>query len=278
MRRPITNPTLFDTALPQTKAHAIVMYQNHPDFVQTTLGRLPVGGDLQLYALQLELALNERFSLVASKDGYIEFQPDATFSQTSGWANLAAGAKYAWLYKPECGVASSLQLIYEIPSGDRDVWQGEGDGQFIPSLFFLKKFCNGLQYSNAAGFKLPVDDDAESTMFYTSHHVSFPLNDWLSPVVELNWFHVIDPGDGGARFRNQVGGAVPGVAQFEGGDLINLGALNADDNEDLVTLGLGLRAAVSCSTDLGFAWEFPLTEEEANLMEDRFTVDLEIRF
>lgn len=45
VRRPITNPTLFDTALPQTKIHAIVLHQNLAENVLTTVGRLPMGGE-----------------------------------------------------------------------------------------------------------------------------------------------------------------------------------------------------------------------------------------
>lgn len=279
VRRPITNPTLFDTALPETKIRAIFLHQNLPGTLDTTAGFLPVDGDMQVYALQAELALNPRFSLVATKDGYIDFQPDQTFSRTSGWANLAAGAKWAWLYNPESQVASSFQLVYEAPSGNRDVWQGTGDGQIIPTLFYLHNF-NKIQYANAFGFRIPIDGDADSTHFYTSQHLGFHLTDWLYPLVEVNWFRVLDPGDGGSRFLEQAGGVTPAIARFEAGDLVNWGAANSEDNRDLVTLGIGFRADVPFvpNTEFGFAWEMPLTDEEASIMEDRFTVDLVIKF
>ena len=57
-RRPISNPTLFDLALPTTNIHAIAMYHRLPDFVNSTAGPLPMGGDVQVYALQFEIALN----------------------------------------------------------------------------------------------------------------------------------------------------------------------------------------------------------------------------
>jgi hypothetical protein len=65
-RRPISNPTLFDLALPTTNLHPIFMYQNLPDSVNTTAGPLPMGGDLQVYALHFEIALNDRLSIVAN--------------------------------------------------------------------------------------------------------------------------------------------------------------------------------------------------------------------
>lgn len=257
VKRPISNPTLFDTALPLTKIHAIFINQDLADNVDTILGKLPLGGDLQVYAVQAEFALNERLSIVATKDGYIDFRPDATLRETSGWANIAGGAKWAWLYRPEQGLASSLQLLYEFPSGDSDVWQGTGNGTIIPSILFLKA-CNRVQYSNVLGFRLPVDENDNSTQFFTSHHLGFHLTDWLYPMVEVNWFHVMDEGNGGPRF----------------------GALNAGIHDDLVTMAVGCRIAVPklTNTDVGVAWEFPLTDDETTIMKDRLTVDLEIKF
>ena len=243
------------------------------------MGKLPLGGDLQVYAVQAEFALNERLSFVATKDGYIDFRPDATLTETSGWANIAGGAKWAWLYRPEQGMASSLQLLYEFPSGDSDVWQGTGNGTIIPSILFLKA-CNRLQYSNTLGFRLPVDENANSTQFYTSHHLGFHLTDWLYPLVEVNWFHVMDEGNGGPRFGAHAGGLVPAIATFEAGDLVDWGALNAGIHDDLVTMAVGCRlnAPKLPNADFGVAWEFPLTDEEATIMKDRLTVDFEIKF
>ncbi len=127
-----------------------------PDVVDTIIGQVPVGGDYQVYAVQLELALNERLSINATKDGYIDFNPDSTLESTDGWANVAAGLKYAWLYEPDQRLASNFQLLYEIPMGNTDVWQGNGDGVFIPSIATLKHFGD-LQLANQFGFKLPVD-------------------------------------------------------------------------------------------------------------------------
>lgn len=91
--RPMTNPTLFDLAVPTTNIRPIFAYHALPDFVNTTAGNLPVGGDVQVYALQFEYAFSDRLSLVATKDGYIDFNPNATLNNQSGFANLGAGLK-----------------------------------------------------------------------------------------------------------------------------------------------------------------------------------------
>ena len=277
--RPITNPTLFDLAVPRTQLHPILISNSMPDMVDVVGGgQVPLGGDYQVYALQFEYALTDRLSLNATKDGYIVFDPDATLTDTEGFANVALGPKYAWLLKPEQGLASNIQLIYEIPMGNRDAWQGEGDGVFIPSVSTLK-MAGRFQLANQFGFKLPIDGDAESTMFYTSAHVSYELCDWFRPLAEISWFRVLDAGDGGTRFNSQLGGTLPSVIAFEAGDLVNWGASNATLNRDFVTGALGFRVTPPGKPyDFGFAWEVPLTSEEAGLMDSRLTLDMVLKF
>jgi hypothetical protein len=275
-RRPITNPVHFDLAIPQTVIHPLFIHNRMPNQIDTILGRVPVGGDYQLYALQLEVALTERLSLNATKDGYIDFNPDFTLTPDEGFANVGAGLKYAWLLDPANGLASNFQVLYEAPLGNDDVWQGYGDGIITPSVN-VTKLWGPLQFVDQIGWKIPVDS-SESSVAYNSTHLSYAVTDWLFPLVEVNWFHVIDEGDGSPRYLNQAGGAVPAIANFEGGDLVNLGAINAGTNEDLVTLAAGFRLRCTDNIDLGFAFEFPLTEDDASLMEDRLTVDLTIRF
>ena len=277
LRRPITNPTHFDLAIPDNVIHPIFINQRMPSTIDTILGNVPVGGDFQLYALQVELQLTERLSLNATKDGYIVFNPDSTLEDTEGFANLGAGLKYAWLLQPENGLASNFQLLFEAPTGNDEVWQGNGDGSLIPSIN-VTKLADRWQFVDQFGFKLPIDS-SESSFFYNSVHVSYELTEWLFPLVEVNYFKVLDAGDGGARFFPQAGGAVPAIATFEGGDLVNWGAANAGNNDDLVTLGLGFRIRLpNKNTDIGVAWEIPLTEEDQSIMKDRITLDLVHRF
>ncbi|NOY00769.1 MAG: hypothetical protein GXP30_13725 [Verrucomicrobia bacterium] len=271
--RPITNPTLFDLALPRTTIHPVFISQSMPDKISTILGEVPLGGDFQLYALQLEFAFNERLSLVATKDGYIDFNPDNTLTSDSGWANLAAGLKYAVLYQPEIQHVMSVSAVVEVPSGNTAVWQGTGNGA-VNLILSDVKLWGRLQFAGALGGHIPFDGNAESTTGFASAHVSYWVTEWLAPLVELNWYHVFETGDGGSRFGDQLGGAVPAVVQFEGGDLINLGSSNAGTNRDIVTLGLGSRIKLADRVHLGAAYEFPLTDSKDNLMDSRVTVDL----
>jgi len=278
-RRPITNPTLFDLAVPKTNVHAIAMFHSLPDQVAIVGGgTLPMGGDVEVYALQFEIALNERLSIVATKDGYVRFDPDATppWQKQSGFANLAAGLKYAFILDPDAGRAVSGTVTFELPTGNRDVFQGEGDGM-VNLIVSGLQMMGPWQFAGGAGLHLPFSSQ-QSTKSWVSMHASYEVTPWFIPLVELSWFHVLDPGDGTPAFFSQAGGAVPGAAAVEGGDLLNFGALNSRDNRDFVSAAVGFRSRITPSVDLGVAYEVPLTSERKGIMEDRLTLDVVWRF
>jgi hypothetical protein len=274
--RPISNPTLFDLALPTTNVHPIFIYHGLPDNINTAAGKLPLGGDVEVYALQLEYAINNRFSIVASKDGYVDMNPDSTLSHASGWANLAAGVKYAFIYDPVAGNALSGTVSFELPTGNRDVFQGEGDGAVNLILSGLK-MVDSWEFAGGAGVVLPFSD-MQTTSSWVSTHASYQVTPWFIPLVEVNWFHVLSAGDGSANFHSQAGGAVPAIIEFEGGDFFNLGAKNAGANRDFVSAAFGFRSRLSRSIDMGLAYELPLTNSDNSLMEERVTLDLNWKF
>jgi len=268
--RPVSNPVLVDSPEVGTSIHPIYINQQHPEKLDTTAGKVPADGDFNVYAVQLEYAFNADLSLIAVKDGYIDFNPDETLTKDEGWADLAAGLKYVF-HRAE-GVVASAKVVVELPTGDDEVWQGNGDGMIDPAVSAVKQ-TGKWQFNGTVGLGVALSDE-ESTIGYDSWHASYEVAPNLFPLIELNHIIVLDEGDGGKRFDNQADGAVPSIAKFEGGDLINLGASNADDNSNFVSLALGARYRVNENIDLGAAYEFPLTDDEASLMESRVTVDM----
>jgi hypothetical protein len=272
-RRPITNPTLFDLALPTTNIHAIFLTHSLPSTVNTTINpNLPLGGDVQLYALQFEIALNERLSIVATKDGYVDFNANNTLDSTDGFANLGAGLKYAFILDPVSQTALSGTMTFELPTGNSDVLQGEGDG-LVNLIVSGLKLYDDWQFAAAAGAQIPFSDE-QSDQLWVSAHASYEVCSWFIPLVELNWFHVIDAGDGTGNYPAHVGGLVPAVTRFEGGDLFNIGAVNGEDNSDFVSAAIGFRSRINDAVNVGVSYEIPLTEDSESLMKDRFTLDL----
>ena len=271
-RRPISNPTLFDLALPGTNVHPIFIHHGLPNEISAGGGKVNLGGDVQVYALQFEIALNERLSIVATKDGYIDMDYDDTLDDRSGFANLGAGLKYAFILDPVSQTAVSGTLTVELPTGNSDVLQGEGDGAVNLILNGLK-LIDDWQFAGSAGLQIPFSDE-QSTMSFVSAHVSYETCPWFIPLVELNWFHVLDAGDGRGNYPQYLGGALPGAIEFEGGDVFNLGAKNAGTNRDFVSAAVGFRSRITDCVNIGAAYEIPLTDEEDSLMDERVTLDL----
>ncbi|PQJ27868.1 transporter [Rubritalea profundi] len=265
---PISNPTLHGNPLPKTNIHAMLMHQQLSDKISVGNGaaKAPLGGDLNLVAVQLEYAFNERFSLIATKDGYIDFNPDNTLTDENGFANIAAGVKYAFIYDEPSQFVLSGSAVVELPTGNRDVFQGYGDGA-VNLIGSALKLYDGWQFSGAAGVQLPFDTKEQSVTGFASAHVSYHVTERFVPLAELNWFRVISEGEG-------TGHVASSLADFEGGDLINLGSVNASANKDIVTAAIGARYKLTNRLNIGAAYEIPLTAEEDNLMKSRVTVDL----
>lgn len=277
-QRPISNPTLFDLPLARTQVHAIYMHHRFPNQLRLAGGgNVPVGGEANIFALQLEYAINDEFSIVAAKDGYADVNFDNTLSDGNGFANLAAGARWVFHRNEQTGYAAAITGLIELPTGNRDIFQGEGDGA-LNLIFSNLKVAENWQLASSFGLQLPFHNNEEATMGFASAHASYKLTSWFQPLVELNWFHVIKSGNGSNRFPGQLGGAVPAAISFEGGDLFNIGSAAAGENRNFVTLALGARFPINNNVALGAAYEIPLTNDRASLMRDRFTVDLVYRF
>jgi len=268
-RRPITNPTLFDLALPTTNIHPLFLSHRLPNTVSPGV---PLGGDVQLYALQFEIAFNERLSLVATKDGYVDFNANGALDDSGGFANLGAGLKYAFILDPISQTALSGTMTFELPTGNSDVLQSEGNG-LVNLILSGVKLVDDWQFAAAAGAQIPFSSE-QSTNGWMSAHASYEVCSWFIPLVELNWFHVIEPGNGTGNYPNHVGGAVPAVIPFEGGDLFNLGAVNSGNNRDFVSAAVGFRSCLTEAATVGVAYEIPLTDDRDSLMKDRVTLDL----
>lgn len=251
---PLTAPTIFESPVIDTQLRPMAMIQSLPS--DSIFG----GGSVNVYALQARLAVTDRLALIATKDGYVDLSPDAGADE-DGMADIAAGLKYAVIDDPEAGLLVTPGAIFEFASGDEEVFQGNGDG-------LLRLFLSGgydldqLNVLAAAGYNMPLDGDAESTSFDWHGHVSWELLERLAPLIEIHGITWIDGGEALA-------------ADFEGGDLINLGATDPDGT--VITGAFGLRYAATDALSLGAGYEIPITSRE-DLFDDRITIDIVLGF
>lgn len=248
---PMTNPLFFED--PRTLTEARLIFAHHS--VPKQLG----GKSAQLYAMQLRAALNEDVSIIATKDGFIVSDNPLI---DDGWADIAAGLKIN-VYKDRDSLLS-VGTTYEAPFGTPRTLQGNGDGEFHFFTSGGSRILEDAHILSGLGLRLPVDQDAESTILYWSNHVDKKIgNSKFYLLGECNWYHWLK---GGNTFPVPV----------EGLDLFNLGSVGVAGN-DIVTAAIGVKYKPSGNMEIGVAWEAPLTDRR-DILDDRITVDWILRY
>lgn len=249
---PITNPVFFEDPRNLTEARAI--------FAQHTVPDSALGGDVQVIALQIRARLSDRLSLIATKDGYI-FSDNPLIDD--GWADVSAGLKYL-LYADPCEqVLVSAGAVYEMPVGSTAAQQANGDGTFDLFLTSGALLANNIHWIGAGGFVLPTDDNGNSTWCYVSNHFDYYVGRGWYALTEYNWYHYLESG-------NNI------ALNIEGGDFFNLGSNNVAGN-DIVTGAFGAKYKPNACTEIGIAYELPLTDRE-DVLKNRLTIDYIKRF
>lgn len=224
------------------------------------------GGDAQAYALQLRAKITDDLSFIATKDGYVDFNPDATVPKDTGWADVEAGLNYNFYKDSTAGQIFSVQLRYLFPIGDEEVFQGEGDGMIHPSMSGAVALGDATSLTFGTGLRIPVDD--KDSMFWDAdlqvdHRID--MGGWaLHPLVGASLVHVVNGGD-----------RLP-IAD-EGQDLFNFGASSAT-GENIVIGAAGLVARVTDNIDLGASYQFPFDAGTGTrIIDSRWTIALNAR-
>ncbi len=251
---PVSNPVNFED--PRILSEVRPVYVHH-DIDSKFVTQ---GGSVDIYAMQLRVALTDNLAFIATKDGYVKMKPDSVLKDESGFANLAGGFKYS-IYNCEDTIVTT-GLRYEAPTGEKEVLQGNGDGIINPFLSAATS-AGGFNFMGYTAVRAAIDQD-DSTFYDASLHVDKKLG-WFSPLVELNLFNVLDAGH-----RLPI--------EDEGQDFFNIG-YSLSQNETMLTTAVGARAELSDDVSLGLAYEFPLvTGSGSYITEWRLTSDLIYRF
>ncbi len=247
---PVSNPVNFED--PRIQSNIKPLYVHHRIDDNFATG----GGEVDIYALQVRYALNDRLALIATKDGYVNFRPNGLLEDGSGFANIGLGAKYAF-WQTDSSIATG-GLRYEAPLGESEVLQGKGDGVINPFISAATSLgrVNLIAYS---GIRAAIDN-SDSSFFDASLHVDTKVGRF-SPLIELNMYHVISAGD-----RLPI--------EDEGQDFFNLGS-SLSDGETMMTAAFGTRVQLCESLSFGTAYEIPLITDSGSYITDwRITSDL----
>ena len=261
---PMINFVYFED--PRTLTELRPIYVAH--YVPPTVGNgISADGNVQLYAAQFRLALTDRLSLIAVKDGFIVDETRGALGGllSDGWADVTAGLKYNVIRDPQQGRLLSVGGTYEIPIGQDRALQSVGDGEFH---FFAtggqRLACGNAHILSSVGYRFPVDGDVQSAAIHWSNHFDVRLNQKTYLFTELAWWHWVDAAENGAPLG------------ISGQDLFNLSASDVEGN-DLVTQNVGIKLKPRNNVEAGVAYEFPLTAFR-DVIDGRFQAEIIFRY
>ncbi len=251
---PVTNPIFFESAQIQSEVRPLYLYHRLDDgFVG--------GGSISVYALQLRYALNDRLALIATKDGYIDTHTPG-IGNRGGWADLAAGLKYAVIRDDANQFQLTPGFTVTLPTGNEKVFQGNGKGEWNVFVSAIKGFGDFHASANV-GARVPNDFSKNTASLHYSGQLDYYVCQWFTPFVAVNAFSTLN-GAGGLAINT------------EGFDLINFGSGHAN-GQTQAAVGAGFRSRLMANLDLGFAYEIEVTRQ-TDIFKDRFTVDISWRF
>jgi hypothetical protein len=252
---PVANPIFFEDPIIRSEIRPIFAYHRiDPGFITGD-------GEAELYALQIRYAITDRLAFIATQDGYLNIDLKNGAS-LHGWMDLAAGFKYALIDDKADNFILTGGLTFHIPTGDREVFQGRGSGEWNPFIS-AEKGWGDFHLTGNLGVRIPNDSDVQSTVMHYSVMADYYDCQYFIPFIVGNGFTVLSSGNN-----------LP--IDSEGYDVINFGSSKANGVTQL-TLGGGFRSRLSKNVDLGLAYEKSVLSPEG-LTDDRFTFDICIRF
>lgn len=259
---PLTNPLFNETPFITTEAKPIYIYHDIPD------GFVTGGGNINVAALQLRLALTDRLGFIATSDGYSNIDFNAVLPDDDGPNDVAFGLKYAVLSDPEGGTIATAGLKYTAPAGNLDTagiaLSGVGNG-FIDVFASGAQIFGPMQIQGSAGFQVALSSENWS-FFHASAHIDYEVLDDLYPFVEANLFAPIDGGD-----RITAGPLV----NLTGAEIADIGA---SDPRTYLTLAGGLRYRLLDNAIFGTGIEVNTMNRQDTVFGWRVTSDITIHF
>lgn len=230
---PVSSPYYHEDAFITSDVRAWFVYHDFPTDIALA------GGEAYTPAVQVRLALLPELQFVAYKDGWLFVDTPAL--EDDGLVDVAAGLKYAVIQDFESQFHWAIGAGYEVAVGDKDVLQDDDEFRVWTSV---NKGFDALHLGGTFNAFFAPDHAKDNGDRISWHlHADYHVNEWFSPVVEVNGYHMIDSGT--SPFA------------FHGADVLNLGTGEGDPvitaapgAEFRIFEGLGLRGAV----------EFPLTD------------------
>jgi hypothetical protein len=272
---PVASPFSFEDAFVVTGVQAFHAQQEIPE--RSALG----GGEAELIAGQLRIAVTDRVGLSLGKAGALWTRPENPFipnRQTP--LPLTFGLKVALHADADTGRWAAFALRYG------DAFQGGGKGSLMPALAGAAR-TGDFALQGDVGGSWALDASFSSSVFWHAH-AGFARWQHITPFVQFSGQHWVDGGDGtttipltplGQSYFKATSVSVRTVERmfgsFEGADLVNLGAHDIAGHA-LITGAAGIELRFG-RVALSAAYEHPLTAHEglfANRVTTRVSLEL----
>lgn len=255
---PVGQPLYFETPFNDTGVKAL--YIRHNFAKNSALA----GGNVTVYALQARAALTERLAFIATKDGYSEIET-GTFGNDEGWNDVAAGLKYVAIADRANDFVVTPGVRYMLSNGRKLYGAINGTTKELSPFVSVAKGFDRLHWIGNATLRVPTDSDKGNTVGHWDLHVDYDLNPdsqaVFAPVLELHGLHYLDDG--------QVG------LPIGGGDYTNLGS--QPNSHFVCWASAGFRFEMLTKYEVGFVYEFVLTDADKDIWKDRVTIDFCVR-
>jgi hypothetical protein len=264
---PVANPIFFEDPKINSEVHALYMFHFLPDTFKFAGGSVPLGGQVQVMAVQLRYAINDKLAVIATKDGYIQFQPDKTLGHAYGWADLTAGLKYKLIDDQKNQFIFTPGFTFTMPTGSTASFQGDGSGEW--NLFVsAEKGFDKLHITGNVGFRVPNNFSDQTAQAHYSIQADYYTCQWFIPFVVANGYTILSSG------KDKLLGSVPLNSEMY--DLINYGVTDAAGSTQF-TVGGGFRTRITKDLDAGVAYEAGVVSPKG-IFDGRITADIVWRF
>ncbi len=251
---PLGNPLYFESPFNSTQLRLLYLHHDFPN--RSQIG----GGDLNVYAAQIRLALTERLAFIATKDGYSDLNA-GILPPEEGWNDFAIGVKYVFVADRDNDFALTGGVRWEWENGDQEVLQGDAQ-ELSPFVSVAKGFDRLHLLGNVTG-RLPMDGDRGNYVLQWDLHADYEIAPetlpGFAPAFEVHGLHYLSDAD---HLPLSVGGL----------DYTNLGSTDVGGNT-VISGGPGFRWKLSPHASLGAIWEFAFTDRQNDIMGNRVTVD-----
>ena len=254
---PISNPFFFEDPRSLTEVRGMFIDNSLPN----TVGR----GDAQVWAAQFRGRITDRWSIIAPRLSYFSVNQanNGGGSNPAGFLSAPVGAKFNFYRDVENQFLLSAGITYFIP-GSPGALSNFDNGDFHLFLTGGKQIFGRGHWLSSTGFRLPEDRNWGTQLWYWSNQWDYELPGHIYPLIGLNWFHWMD----GAGINSGI--------PIAGLDLINL-PTNGVAGNNVVTNVIGAKWKPSGNMELGFGWEYPLTQN-GDILKNRVYADVILRY